>query len=71
MALTCHVFCYWYTNGMNELTIKKLKSNPHYKMSDKQKEEASKINRKPMVEFGTHNDIGDTHNNHQVTRKEK
>lgn len=56
---------------MNELTIRKLQANPHYKMSNKQKDEASRIDRKPMVKFGTHNNIGDTHNNNRVTRKKK
>lgn len=35
---------------MNEATLKKLKANPHYKLSQKQREE---LERPPMVEFGT------------------
>lgn len=40
---------------MNEATRKKLESNPHYKLSAKQKKEIREenLNRKPMVEFGT------------------
>lgn len=36
---------------MDAATLDKLKKNPFYKMSGKQKEEAAKIER-PMVEFG-------------------
>lgn len=37
---------------MNIQTLQKLKDNPHYKLSPKQKAELEKSKRKPMVEFG-------------------
>ena len=54
---------------MNDRTLKLLNRNPHYKMSPKQLEEKYKIEKKPMVGFGTHNAIGDTHNNSQVKKR--
>jgi len=37
---------------MNIETLLKLKNNPHYKLSDKQKAFLNEYERKPMIEFG-------------------
>lgn len=37
---------------MNKNTFDRLSQNPHYKMSDKQKEEAAAETRQPMAAFG-------------------
>ncbi len=38
---------------MDKQTLLKLKNNPHYKLTDKQKALLASFDRKPMVEFGT------------------
>lgn len=38
---------------MNENTLKRLQSNPHYKMSANQTAELASATKKPMVEFGS------------------
>ena len=37
---------------MNEETANKLKNNPHYQMTAKQKREAREFDKKPMRKFG-------------------
>lgn len=58
---------------MEEKTLKKLKQNPFYKLSDKQKEEASTIDRRPMIEFGSPNLHNQSFEKHEtkVYRKNK
>lgn len=52
---------------MNKETLDRLKNNPHYKLSSKQKEEAKSIERKPMKKFG---DV-EIHNNTPPIQKDK
>ena len=47
---------------MNEQTLRKLKNNPHYKMSSKQLEEFNRIDKKPMIKFGN----PEIHNNNPI-----
>lgn len=44
-------------NTMNEKTLEKLSTNPHYKMSSKQKNQLAVLKRdqRPVVEFGVPN----------------
>lgn len=37
---------------MDIKTYEKLKKNPHYKLSEKQKKEAEKLENEPMITFG-------------------
>lgn len=40
---------------MNKSTLEKLKQNPHYKMSEKQRKKMEEEEREPMIEFGEAN----------------
>jgi hypothetical protein len=55
---------------MDAETLEKLKNNPHYKMSAKQKEELRQLERKPMVEFGVP-PVHNTSFGHEVEMEKK
>lgn len=59
---------------MNLYQLEKLKNNPHYKLSLKQKTKLNQIQRKPMVEFGAldiHDNSLKKHNTNQSKKKVK
>ncbi len=51
---------------MDEATYQKLKKNPFYKFSGKQREEENEFNRRPMIDFGNPPIQNTTINRHET-----
>ena len=57
---------------MNIQTLKKLASNPHYRLTSKQMAMLAQADKKPMIEFGVpsvHNNRFDIHDTNQKKKK--